>query len=267
MVANIAHRGARSVAPENTILAARRAFEIGADLWETDVAVTADQQLILMHDPLLLRTTDVAQCFPDREKMPVCRFRLPEIRRLDAGSWFLERDPFGQIEADQLSPDQMDACRGETIPTLEEALIFTLEHHWKINLELKPLPAKLNDYPIVTKVLELIDRLGMAADQVIISSFVHRWLREISARRPLLPIQALISGSADKPMNWGGFEFQTYNANHQFITEDQITKAHAEGKRINLFTVNEISDMKYYIEKDIEGLITDFPQQLKELLK
>lgn len=62
----IAHRGARSLAPENTLAAARRAHDVGADMWETDVAVTADDHLVLMHDDAMTRTTDVAARFPDR---------------------------------------------------------------------------------------------------------------------------------------------------------------------------------------------------------
>ena len=102
MVTNIAHRGARSIAPENTLLAAKRAYEIGADLWETDVTVTSDDHLILMHDNLLLRTTNVSRCFPDRKDQPVHQFSLQEIRALDAGSWFLDQDPFGQIAANMV---------------------------------------------------------------------------------------------------------------------------------------------------------------------
>ena len=60
----IAHRGARSLAPENTLAAARKALEVGADLWETDVSVTNDGELILFHDESLIRTTNVKKTVP-----------------------------------------------------------------------------------------------------------------------------------------------------------------------------------------------------------
>jgi len=72
----IAHRGASSIAPENTIAAARKAWEIGADLWETDVAVTKDEHLILHHDDSLERTTNVKQVFPDRSSFIFTRYTL-----------------------------------------------------------------------------------------------------------------------------------------------------------------------------------------------
>ncbi|HFD40915.1 MAG TPA: glycerophosphodiester phosphodiesterase, partial [Anaerolineae bacterium] len=93
VVVNIAHRGARSLAPENTLVAARKALAVGADLWETDVAVTADGELILFHDDSLVRTTDAERRFPDRAPWTFTTFSLAEIRSLDAGSWFVETDP------------------------------------------------------------------------------------------------------------------------------------------------------------------------------
>jgi glycerophosphoryl diester phosphodiesterase len=265
MLTNIAHRGARSLAPENTLLAAQRAWEIGADLWETDVAVTADHQLILMHDVNFLRTTNVAQCFPGREKQPVGKFTLEQIRLLDAGTWFLGKDPFGQIKAGQLTFSEQEACRKQAVPTLEDALILTKSLSWRINLELKPLYGQPTSFAMVTEVLKLIDRIQMGPDQVIISSFYHPYLREIKSLRPGLPIQALIGDTAFIPMDWGSFEFEIYNANHSLIDKAQIETAHKRGVKLNIFTVNEISDMQIYQNLGIAGLFTDFPQRLKTL--
>ena len=99
MTAIIAHGGARSLAPENTLAAARKAHALGADLWETDAAITADGQVVLMHDDAMMRTTDVAERFPDRVPAPFSTYTLAEIRTLDAGSWFERDDPFGQVAA------------------------------------------------------------------------------------------------------------------------------------------------------------------------
>ena len=108
MVLNIAHAGARSLAPENTLAAARKALEVGADLWETDVAVTSDGELILFHDDSLARTTNAPVRFPDRSPWTFTTFTLAEIRSLDAGSWFVETDPFGQIAAGRSDHSRTD---------------------------------------------------------------------------------------------------------------------------------------------------------------
>ena len=262
MVLNIAHRGARSLAPENTLLAARRGLEAGADLWETDLAVTRDEQLILFHDDLLGRTTDVAQRYPERAGDPFTTFSLAEIRALDAGSWFVEGDPHGQIAAGAVSETDQKACRGARVPTLEEALVFTRDAGWKLNLELKSLPAPMSTFPVVPRMLEMVDRVGLGPDQILISSFNHAWLEEVRARRPELEIQALIGYYSDRPLDWGPLAFNTYNVRHTLIQDEDIVARKQQGLTINLFTVNDATDMRRFMAFGVDGLITDFPQRL-----
>ena len=265
MVINIAHRGARSIAPENTLLAARRGLAAGADLWEADLAVTRDEQLILFHDDLLVRTTNVQEQFRDRAFEPFSTFSLEEIRSLDAGTWFVEGDPHGQIAAGKLTADEQAACRGEKVPTLEEALVFTRDAGWKLNLELKFLPDPISAYPVVPHVLAMIDRVGMPTEQILISSFNHAWLKEVQNRRPDMEIQALIGYHTDRPLDWGDLAFATYNARHTVTHDDEILQRKRQGLAINLFTVNEEADMQRFMALGVDGIITDFPQRLARL--
>ena len=265
MVVNIAHRGARSLAPENTLAAARRALEIGADLWETDVGVTAGGELILFHDDSLARTTDAETRFPDRAPWTFTTFTLAEIRSLDAGSWFFETDPFGQIAAEAVAPAEQAAYRGEKVPTLREALIFTRGAGWRVNLELKRLPPPLERFPVVERVLALVNRLEMPPDQVILSAFNHDWLRQAQALRPDVGVQALIGYSFTSPLDWGALSFGTYNARSTLITEERVREVTAQGIAVNLFTVNEVDDMLRFIAAGAAGLFTDFPQRLANL--
>jgi len=265
MVTNIAHRGARSLAPENTLLAARRGLEAGADLWETDLAVTRDEQLILFHDDLLVRTTDVRQRFPDRAQDPFTTFSLAEIRTLDAGTWFVEGDPHGQIAAGAVSEMEQATCRGEKVPTLEEALVFTRDADWKLNLELKFLPPSMDDFPVVPRVLAMIDRVGIALEQILISSFKHTWLEEVKARRPAIDVQALIGYFTNQPLDWGDLAFETYNVRSTLISDDDIRQRKEQGLAINLFTVNDEADMRRFMALGVDGIITDFPQRLERI--
>jgi glycerophosphoryl diester phosphodiesterase len=267
MVLNIAHRGARSLAPENTMAAARAALEAGADLWETDVAVTSDGCPILFHDDSLTRTTDARQRFPNRSPWTFTTFTLREIRMLDAGSWFVKTDPFGQISSGDISIQQQKAFQGEKVPTVEEALIFTQESGFCINLELKCLPAPMQEFPVVDKVLALIDALKIDTHRVIISSFNHAWLREVQARNSRIEIQALIGYYTTEPLNWGDLEFKTYNARSILIDEDQIAVLVKKGIAVNLFTVNEEEDMQRFAAAGAAGLITDFPQRVRQFIE
>jgi glycerophosphoryl diester phosphodiesterase len=267
MVVNIAHRGARSLAPENTLAAARSALGIGADLWETDVSVTADGELILMHDDSLVRTTDAADRFPDRSPWTATTFTLGEVRELDAGSWFVETDPFGQIGAGAVSREEQAAYCGEKVPTLHEALAFTLEADWRVNLELKHLAPPLEGYPIVKRVLAQLKEMGVAPRHVVLSSFNHDWLRQAQALRPDIEVQALIGYLPTEPLDWGDLSFATYNAFSALVTEEAIREVTSQGIAVNLFTVNETADMRRFIAAGVTGLFTDFPQRLLELQK
>ncbi len=166
---NIAHRGARSLAPENTLAAARKGLEIGADLWELDVAVTADGELVVIHDDTLERTSNAAQVYPDRRPWLVNTFSLAELRKLDFGSWFNQTDPFKQIAAGAVTQEMQQRYVGEPIPTLREALVFTRDNHWRVNVEIKDATSTPGDQAVAEKVVALIEELGMV-NQVLISS-------------------------------------------------------------------------------------------------
>lgn len=261
-VFNIAHRGARSLAPENTLAAARKALEIGADLWETDIVGTADGELILLHDESLSRTTNAQIRFPDRAPWAAPTFTLAEIRSLDAGSWFVESDPFGQVAAGAVTPGELLAYVCESVPTVREALSLTQEASWRVNLELKRTPTA--GFPIVERLLELIDELEIETDRIVISSFNHEWLRQARKRSPRLSVQALVGGLGAELADP---QFDTYNASAALVDEDQVRVLIGKGVAVNLYTVNSESDMRRYVAAGVAGLITDFPQRLRAVLQ
>jgi len=267
MVANIAHRGARSLAPENTIAAAEKAFQVGADLWETDVSVTRDEVLILFHDRYLTRTTNVAQVFPGRPSDPVVDYLFSEIQMLDTGLPYIASDPFQQIRQNNVSRSDLHAYRGEKVPSLEQALVYTKEKQWTVNLEVKVQPGRFKRFPLFRRVLDVVDYVGIDPGQVIISSFNHAWLEQVKTTAPWMSIQALIGENRFRSMKWGDFSFSAYNANSELVDEAQIRRAKGRGKRVNLFTVNDTADMVRFINAGVDGFITDYSQRLAALLK
>ena len=267
MTTIIAHRGARSLAPENTIAAAGKAFELGADLWETDVAVTKDEHLILFHDYSLKRTTDAQKKFSNRGSLVFIDYTLDELRQLSPGIRFLETDPFHQIREGAVSIDDQNAFKIEKIPTLEQALLFTRKLNWKVNLELKILPERFKDFPVTKRVIALIRHLEIDFKHVIISSFHHPWLREVQSMEPAIEIQALVGRSVTEPLDFQDYSFDVYNVRSSLIRGAQIVELKKRGKRINLFTVNKPHDMMRFMEAGVDGLITDFPQRLVSILR
>lgn len=267
MVQIIAHRGARSIAPENTIVAAKKAFEAGANLWETDVSVTRDEYLILFHDPSLKRTTDIEKVFTDRTSDLCTDYTLSEILMLDAGSSYIEKDPFKEIQKGNISKEDLLSFKGEKVPTLEEALVFTMEKKWKINLELKNQPGVFINFSLPERVLNMIKYVGINLNQIIISSFNHSWLKQVQKMEPLIQIEALIGDAGATFLDWGDYCFSTYNASSSLVDEEQIARAKSKGKKINLFTVNCKDEMIRFINAGVDGFITDYPHRLATLRK
>lgn len=262
---NIAHRGARSLAPENTMAAIEKAWRVGAHGVEVDVSVTVDGQLILFHDDLLTRTTDVYHRYPERTDQPVTTFTLKELLRLDAGSWFIDSDPLGEISDDNVPPSELSAMRGIQIPVLEDVLAYVKSKDWYINLELKKLPPPQADFPVVEKVLQLLEQMQFPPENLAISSFVFEHLRQIQKFRPDIEVNALIGIPGSGVQDWGDFEFHIYNANSAYTDEEQIHEALSRGCRVNLFTVNDPKEMIRFRQAGVDKLITDYPQILREL--
>ena len=262
---NIAHRGARSLAPENTMAAIEKAWQIGAHGVEVDVSVSVDGELILFHDDLLTRTTDVDEKFPDRVDQPITTFTLKELRSLDAGTWFIEADPLGEVSEGNVSLSEQSAMKGIQIPLLEDVLDYVKSKDWYINLELKELPPPQAGFPVVEKTLQLLGKMQFPSENMAISSFVFEYLLQIQRTRPDIEVNALIGFPGSGVQDWGDYEFKIYNANSAYTDENQIQEALARGCRVNLFTVNDPNEMMRFRKAGVDKLITDYPQILKDL--
>ena len=160
-------------------------------MWELDVAVSADGELVILHDDTLERTSNATDLFPDRRPWAVHTFTLAELRRLDFGSWFNQKDPFGQIEEGAVTREMQAVYVAEPIPTLREALVFTRDNAWRVNVEIKDAGGTPADLDVVEKVVALITELGMP-EQVIISSFNHSYLARARAANPAIQTAALV---------------------------------------------------------------------------
>ncbi len=151
----VGHRGACAVAPENTLASFAQAVADGADIVEMDVRLTADEQVVVMHDATVDRTTD--------GRGRVSAMTLAELTRLDAGSWFDAR------------------FAGERVPALADVLAWA---RGRVGLLLE---LKYEDYTfdprLAPAVLRLIRAHGVA-DQVAFITRTVRGLQQIAAMQP-----------------------------------------------------------------------------------
>ncbi|CAJ1064847.1 glycerophosphodiester phosphodiesterase domain-containing protein 5 isoform X3 [Xyrichtys novacula] len=114
------HRGAPMLAPENTVMSFEKALEAGGEGLETDVTISYDGVPFLMHDSTLRRTTNVAEVFPNRTDLDASMFTWAELQQLNAGDWFLTRDPFGTVSS--LSDADCFQAQNQSVPSLVQFL-------------------------------------------------------------------------------------------------------------------------------------------------
>lgn len=238
-VLNIAHRGASGHAPENTMAAFERCIELGATAIETDVQMTSDGSLVLIHDESLARTAGSPKLVKD--------VTLEELRRLDAGSWF---DP---------------AFRGERVPTLRELLELVKPYSLLLNLELKngvvPYPG------LEEAVVEEIRRFGMS-DRVILSSFNHYSLVKCKRLAPEVRTGILYMEGLYEPWDYASrIGAEALHAYHYAVLPEWVAQAAERGIAYHPFTVNEPAEMRRLLAAGVSGIITDYPDRLAELLK
>ena len=265
-VLNIAHRGASSLAPENTLSAARKGLAVGADMWELDVQLTADDELVVIHDSTLKRTSNVVDLFPHRRPWQVHEFTLADMRKLDFGSWFIEQDPFGQIAAGVVTGEELKSYVGEPAPTLEQALLFTKEQNWHVNIEIKDLSKRPGNSQIVDKVIALVEKLNMV-NVVLVSSFNHQYLAQIAASYPHVLTGVLDTKPDVRPASLlRRLGARTYHPRKTYIRLADIEKLKRQGFGVNVRTINDEKTMERLVRAGVSGIFTDFPQALASVL-
>lgn len=266
-VLNIAHAGASSLAPQNTLAAGRLAFDLGADVWGVDVRLTADGVFVLMHDETLDRTTDVEEVFPTRSPWAIADFTLDEVRRLDAGSWFVHEDPFGEIAAGNVSASELYAYVGAPVPTLREALELVAEHRWLIDIEVKPSSA-FDPEATASRLLDLIEETGIA-HRIMVSSFDHDLLRAIKEIDSSIPIGVLSIFAPLNPIAYlNDLGADVYLPSLVGFTDALLEQLREEGIRVHVWTYNAEDQLERLARMPgVAGIYTDYPQRLERVLE
>jgi glycerophosphoryl diester phosphodiesterase len=228
--------------------------------------MTADGELIVLHDRTLERTSNVTDVFPARRPWFVHEFRLDEIRLLDFGSWFMERDPFGQIAAGLVRESDLGDYVGERVPTLREVLTFTLEHGRQINIEIKDLSGSPGHSQVVAKVISLVEELNMV-DLVLVSSFNQNYLAQVRETHSKIATALLVSKpdpqAHDVLRKLGA---QAYHPRKTAIGAAEVSLLNRKGFRVHVWNVNDQKTMRRLVEYGVSGIFTDFPQVLASFL-
>lgn len=237
---NIAHRGASAIAPPNTLAAFEKAAELGADGIEFDVRLSADGAPVVIHDVTVDGTTDGSG--------RVAEMTLSQLEQLDAGSYF---DP---------------AFAGERIPTLEEVL-ETMGSRLLLNIELKS--ASLRDDGLERASVAQVKRHGLDG-RVLFSSFNPFSLRRAKQIAPHIPVGLLYAPNLPLPLRRAWLSplvpHEARHPDHTMVDARYVAWARRRGYRVNVWTVDDLDEMRRLINLGVDGIITNVPDVLHNVL-
>jgi glycerophosphoryl diester phosphodiesterase len=283
------HRGARGLAPENTLAAFRTGLALGVDTLETDLAITRDDVIVISHNPRLNPdiTRDGEGRFLASEGPPIHDLTLADLARYDVG----RLNPQSKYATQFPAQEPQD---GERIPTL--AALFELvkasARPVALNIETKIDPGRPGDAPppeeFARRVVDAVRASGLAA-RVTIQSFDWRALVEVKRMAPELRTACLtqetqnsnnVASRDGRASPWtAGFDLRTVDGSvprlvkaagcdiwspfFRNATPERIKEAHALGLTVLPWTVNEVADMERLIDAGVDGLISDYPDRLR----
>ena len=243
----VAHRGASYDAPENTLAAFKLAWEQQADSIEGDFHLTADGQIITIHDSDTKRTTGVAGKVAERS--------LAELRKLDAGSW------------------KGEAWKGERMPTLEQVLAM-LEPGKRLRLEIKCGPQ------IVPELKRVLSRSPVGPEQIIVISFDEEVIAAVKEQLPQLKAAWLFAFKKDEETGkWNATRTDVVRTARRIRADgvglgvsDRVDAKMAQmlgraGLEFHVWTVNDPAVARRMIDLGALSITTDRPAYLRHELK
>jgi glycerophosphoryl diester phosphodiesterase len=261
----IGHRCARSLGPENTLEATQTALSFGIIGVEVDIKISIDGIPFLLHDDTLKRTTNVESLFPEKADEMASNFLISEIRQLDAGSWFIDSDPFGTIASSIISISQAENYQGAQIPTLAEIVELVKQENLILNTDFKYPPSNHPFYEnYLNTCLSVIEEVQID-DLIWITSYDKETLYEIKSKYPNMnSVLSVEIGSAPSAQDFIEMDFDLINTHHG-IANDLFRQYNKEGILVNTWTVNSISRFSQLWCLGVDYVTTDTPQDFQNL--
>lgn len=238
-----AHRGYSGKYPENTILAFKKALDIGVDGIELDVHKSKDGKLVVIHDEDIKRTFDGEGLIKD--------YTLKELKA------FKSKD---------LNFFNNEECK---ICTLEDVIKLIKNENITLNIEAKTDNVH---YDLEGDVINLIRKHNIE-EKILISSFYHNTIRNFKNIDDNINYGALYWCEKDYANEQDIVEHAkkigvySINISTELANKDIVKKAHENNLKVFVYTVNSEKAMKDMIDYKVDGIFTDFPELMKEILK
>jgi glycerophosphoryl diester phosphodiesterase len=263
------HRGARGLAPENTIPSFLKALEMGVTTIELDVVITKDRKVIVSHEPWMSAAicsdgSGIAVSEKDEKKYNINQLTYEEVRKFDCGSRGNEKFP-QQEKIKVEKPLLLDV-----ILAVEDYIRNNSSYEVDYNIEIKcskegdgkfhPAPEEFSNL-----VYEVVDQY-LPWDRVIIQSFDFRVLKYWNKKYPDVRLACLVENTKSVETNLHdlGFKPDIYSPYFKLLTKSKVDYLHKQKIRVVPWTINEDAEMLSAKGMGVDGFITDYPDRAKK---
>ncbi len=271
------HRGARGLAPENTIPAFFRAIDEGVHTLELDVVISKDRKVVVSHEPYFnpaISTLPNGEFVSQATQNNTYALNFREIKRFDVGQRGNPAFP-EQSKINAHKPLLKDVLKRSEAYAKKRGIAPL-----RYNIELKSLAEEYNiSQPEPQAFSDLVVRIIAAhlpPERVTIQSFdfniLKHWHQEIAAGNyPKVALSALIEPTDNNEVAYNleklGFIPDVWSPYFKKLSSEIVAELHEKGIRVIPWTVNEMVDMNKMQEIGCDGLITDYPNRAKNLIK
>ncbi len=266
------HRGCRGLFPENSIPAFLHALDLGVKTLELDLAISQDRQVVVSHDPyfksaISLRPDGTEIPSDDQKSHNLFFMDYESIQKYDVGS-----------KGNSDFPDQK---KRKVYKPLFSEVIQKSDQHAKISNRALPwynVEIKTNEegdglfHPGVDEFASLvIEQIGAYEidERVYIQSFDPRALEAMHRQAPDLPLVLLVANemTIDENLAQLSFKPQIYSPYFKLLDDSKVKKLRALNMKVIPWTVNEVIDIQQMIQLEVDGIISDYPDRVLQLLK
>jgi glycerophosphoryl diester phosphodiesterase len=261
------HRGCRGLMPENTLPAFEKAIDLGVNTLELDLAISKDRQVVVSHEPYMnslfcLDTLGNEITFKDKKANNLFKMMYQEIKAFDCGTKQFQRFP-NQVKIKTYKPLLSEVFE----------LAKAKRSNVRFNIEIKadsiyddiytPLPEEF-----VRLVLEQIN-MHNAFEITNLQSFDLRILEEVKRQAPKMKIALLVDEDEEieEKLSRLSYSPEIISPYFKLLDEALVKNYRADGFKIIPWTINDVEDMQLMINYKVDGIITDYPDRLIELLK
>jgi glycerophosphoryl diester phosphodiesterase len=222
----IGHRGAKGYEPENTLVSFQKALDMQVDGIELDVHLSADGEIIVIHDETIDRTTN--------------------------GKGFVNTLSLRELKAFRINGKY-------EIPTLKE--IFDLANQdCFINIELKSHEAADK---VVSLIEKYVTKKGWKYDRFLVSSFDWNALQQVAFLNDKIPIGILTETDLDLALAFAKFiQAKSIHPHFHLLTKENTAQIQEKGFQVFPWTINEVEDIQKIKTFNVNGIITDFPNRI-----